>query len=113
MPTHLLSNGHLRCGVHPGHISQRLWPGELRVTANPEATNCPGCRSRAGLPPIEVSNDLAQVVETLKEGMRGNTAADRLAEALMGSVTLAEVESLSHEVFLEMQKGCSDIVPSA
>ncbi len=103
--THLLSNGHLRCGAYPGHISTGQvgsWPRDLRVTASTKNTTCPTCRQKTDLPPIEVSDMLANMVEDIKTAIQTMSAMDAVAFALDQGVTIADLVPLTRRVALEM-----------
>lgn len=104
--THLLNNGHIRCGLFRGHITLGfigLWHPDIKLTANPEATTCPRCREAAVLPPIEVSQRLEVLVENIKIINKNKPAMERMAEALEGSITLRDLLPYAQEVAQEMQ----------
>jgi len=107
--THLLSNGHLRCGIHAGHVGfamqADLWPADLRVTSNAEAATCAACREGASLPPVAVSTVLADAVEMVKAAGKDEPAMDRLTNHMAVGLTIGELKVLSMEVAAAMGGG--------
>lgn len=104
--THLLNNGHIRCGIFRGHITQGfigLWHPDIKLTANSESTTCPRCREAAVLPPIEVSQRLEVLVENIKIINKDKPAMERMADALSGTITLRDLLPYAKAVAEEMQ----------
>lgn len=107
--THLLRNGHLRCGLYPGHLTTGyfLWPHDIRVTALEKNTTCPNCRMAVNLPPPEVSQVVEDAVEDYKEVMAATPVSERpareaIAEALERGTTIGELLALAIRAGKEM-----------
>jgi len=104
---HLITNGHIRCGDPKGHISfamrVRLWPEDTRITSNLDNVTCENCLARVELPPPEVSRQLEETVEEIKDTTRSLSAMEELARALDHGVTFKDLRPLSRRVVDEMQ----------
>lgn len=97
--THLLSNGHTRCGTPAGHLSLSVWPADTGITSNPAVATCPACREKAALPPVPAPPALARIVEATKEAISGlsgeaKSGMDLVTLALMNGTTIGELNSL-------------------
>jgi len=97
MTTHLMVNGHIRCGDPAGHIAFGKWPLDLWVTSNPHKVTCTDCGvlgREGGLQPGPVLRSLA---ERAADYIRDNPGSplNAVAMAIDEGVTVGELKQIT------------------